>query len=72
MCSVNKLNAGWRLGVLNRNERLRNLKTVEDVSYCHSCEHCDCDFQGLSLQFRATLHGHFKHTRGVQLLRADV
>ena len=68
-----KLKEGMRLDVLNRIEGLTAyLKTVEDVSYCQSCEHCDFDFQELSLQFRAALHEHFKHIKGVQFLQADV
>lgn len=68
-----QLKEGMRLDVLNRIEGLTAyLKTVEDVSYCQSCEHCDFDFQELSLQFRAALDEHFKHIKGVQFLQADV
>ena len=72
-CVEDKLKEGMLLDVLNRIEGLTAyLKTVEDVSYCQSCEHCDFDFQELSLQFRAALHEHFKHIKGVQFLQADV
>jgi len=68
-----KLKEGMRLDVLNRIEGLTAyLKTVEDVSYCQNCEHCDFDFQELSLQCRAAMHEHFKHIKGVQFLQADL
>ena len=68
-----KLKEGMRLDVLNRIEGLTAyLNIVEDVPYCQTCEHCDFDFQELSLQFRVALHEHFKHIKGVQFLQADV
>ena len=68
-----KLKEGMLLDVLDHIEGLTAyLKTVQDVSYYQSCEHCDFHFQELSLQFRAALHKHFKHIKGAQFLQAVV
>ena len=67
----NKLKEGMLLDVVDYIEGLTGyLKTVEDVSYYQSCEHCDFDFQELSPQFRAALYKHFKHIKGAQFLQA--